>query len=531
VSEGGAASSPSPEGEQTGLRLSELMAVMSLATDLGIGAPLETGLVICQLAVHIGERMGLPDDELRRTYYLALLRHIGCTAKADPMAEAIGSDLVLGEAVAAVDMANPREVIPAVLGVVHERFPGRRFPLAATRALAFGMRMREGYRAMCEVAGMLAVRLGFDTRFERDVMLIGERWDGKGSPGAASGEELPLAVRAVHLAEGVGNLRRTMPGDQIVLVVRDRRGSAYPPDAVDAFLPAAEAILGSVSQAGSIWEQVMAAEPGPIEPLFEERLDGTFRALADFSDLKSRYLVGHSSGVAMLARAAGRLARLPAGDVVTLYRAALAHDVGRVGVNSALWSKAGALSADEWEQVRMHAYYSDRVLARPGMLRQVGSVASLHHERVDASGYFRGLAAAQQPAAARILAAADAFHAMTEPRPHRPAMCVDQAANELRAEVRAGRLDADAAEVVLQAAGQPARRRRDQVAGLTARELEVLRLLARGASTRQIAQALVIAPKTADAHIQHIYTKAGVSTRAAATLFAMQHDLLGPADA
>jgi HD-GYP domain-containing protein (c-di-GMP phosphodiesterase class II) len=505
------------------------MAVMSLATDLGIGAPLETGLVICQLAVGVGERMGLAEDELRRAYYLALLRHIGCTAKADPMAEAIGSDLVLGEAVAAIDMANPREVVPAVLGVVHRQFPGRRFPLAATRALAFGMRMKEGYLAMCEVAGMLVARLGFDARFEQDVRQIGERWDGRGSPGTASGEDLPPAVRAVHLAEGVGNLRRSIPSDQIAAVVRGRRGSAYPPDAVDAFLSHAGTILGSVSRAGSIWDQVLAAEPGSIEPLSEERLDSSFRALADFSDLKSRYLVGHSSGVAALARAAAQQARLPAGDVVTLYRAALAHDVGRVGVNSALWSKAGGLTADEWEQVRMHAYYTDRVLGRPSKLQRVASVASLHHERVDASGYFRGLPATQQPAPARLLAAADAFHAMTEPRPHRPAMGADQAATELRAEVRAGRIDADAAEVVLQAAGQPTRRRRDQVAGLTGRELEVLRLLARGASTREIAAALVIAPKTADAHIQHIYTKAGVSTRAAATLFAMQHDLLGPA--
>jgi HD-GYP domain-containing protein (c-di-GMP phosphodiesterase class II) len=511
------------------LRLSELMAVMSLATDLGIGAPLETGLVTCRLAVHVGERMGLPEDELRRAYYLALLRHIGCTAKADPMAAAIGSDLVLGDALLAVDMASPRELVPALLRVVHEQSPGRRFPAAATRAMAFGMRMKEGYLAMCEVAGMLAARLGFDARFQREVQQIGERWDGKGSPGTARGEDLPLAVRAVHLAEGVGNLRRAAAGDQVAAVVRERSGTAYPPDAVDAFLPAAGAILASVSQPGSIWDQVMAAEPGPVEALSEERLDGTFRALADFSDLKSRYLVGHSSGVATLARAAALRARLPAGDVATLYRAALAHDVGRVGVNSALWSKAGALTADEWEQVRLHAYYTDRVLARPDALRPVGSVASLHHERVDGSGYFRGLPAAQQPAAARILAAADAFHAMTEPRPHRPALGADQAAAALRGEVRAGRFDADAAEVVLQAAGQPARRRQEQVAGLTARELEVLRLLARGASTREIAAALVIAPKTADAHIQHIYAKAGVSTRAAATLFAMQHDLLGPA--
>jgi DNA-binding NarL/FixJ family response regulator len=126
----------------------------------------------------------------------------------------------------------------------------------------------------------------------------------------------------------------------------------------------------------------------------------------------------------------------------------------------------------------------------------------------------------------RLLAAADAFHAMTEPRPHRPALAPERAADELRAEARAGRLDGDAVECVLVAAGQRPRRRREHVSGLTARELEVLRLLARGLSTRQIATELVITPKTADSHIQHIYAKAGVSTRAAATVFAMRHDLL-----
>ena len=139
----------------------------------------------------------------------------------------------------------------------------------------------------------------------------------------------------MQLAEGVGNLRRSIPSDQIAAVVRDRRGTAYPPDAVDAFLSQAGTILGSVSRAGSIWDQVMAAEPGPSSPSPRSGWtapSGHWR----FSDLKSRYLVGHSSGVAALARAAAQQARLPAGDGVTLYRAALAHDVGRVGVNSAL---------------------------------------------------------------------------------------------------------------------------------------------------------------------------------------------------
>jgi len=196
-------------------------------------------------------------------------------------------------------------------------------------------------------------------------------------------------------------------------------------------------------------------------------------------------------------------------------------------VSSAIWDKPGPLTRGEWEKVRLHAYHCDRLLARPGLLGSIGRIASMHHERLDGSGYFRQAPAGQQPPAARVLAAADTYHAMTEPRPHRPAMTSEQAAAELRAEVKAGRLDPEAVGGVLDAAGMPVGRRREQVAGLTAREIEVLRLLARGASIRGIAGTLQISPKTADAHIQHIYAKAVVSSRAAATLFAMQHDLVG----
>jgi DNA-binding CsgD family transcriptional regulator len=177
--------------------------------------------------------------------------------------------------------------------------------------------------------------------------------------------------------------------------------------------------------------------------------------------------------------------------------------------------------------VRMHAYYTERVLARPPTLARLGTIAALHHERLDGSGYHRGAPSAMLQPAARILAAADVYHAMTEPRPHRPALAPEGAAEQLKREVRAGRIDSDAANAVLAAAGHHVcRTRREAVAGLSEREVEVLRLVARGHSMKQMAELLTISQKTVDHHIQHIYTKIGVSTRAAATLFAMQHDLL-----
>jgi DNA-binding CsgD family transcriptional regulator len=174
----------------------------------------------------------------------------------------------------------------------------------------------------------------------------------------------------------------------------------------------------------------------------------------------------------------------------------------------------------------MHPYYAERMLARPPLLARLGAIASLAHERCDGSGYHRGLAGPAIPATGRVLAAACAYRAMTEPRSHRPAMSSKQAVAQLRAEVRAGRLDSAAVDAVLAAAGESDGKRRSGPAGLTPREVEVLTLISRGASNRQAARALGITPKTVGTYVERIYTKTGASTRSTATLFAMQHGLL-----
>jgi DNA-binding CsgD family transcriptional regulator len=195
-------------------------------------------------------------------------------------------------------------------------------------------------------------------------------------------------------------------------------------------------------------------------------------------------------------------------------------------VSNSIWDKRGPLGAGEWERVRMQPYLTERMLHQSPSLASLGVVAVQFRERLDGSGYPRGLSGAAITQPARILGAADAYQAMTEPRPHRPALSAEESAAELRGGVKAGRLDRDAVEAVLAAAGHRAARRREGPAGLTAREVDVLRLLARGMSSREIASRLVISPKTARNHIEHIYVKIGASSRATASLFAMQHGLL-----
>jgi putative nucleotidyltransferase with HDIG domain len=272
---------------------------------------------------------------------------------------------------------------------------------------------------------------------------------------------------------------------------------------------------------------VLAAEPQPVCRVPRTRLDDVAGVFADMVDLLTPFTLGHSAGVAELAGAAAGHLRLPDDTVDLVRRAALLHDLGRVAVSSHVWETPRALTATQREQVRLHPYHTERILARSAILQPLARIAGMHHERQDGSGYHHGAAGAQLPVEARLLAVADAYQAMTQDRPYRAALAPPAAAAEVEAAARSGRFDPECTRAVVEAAGQRAAHTRGAwPEGLSEREVEVLRLLARGLSNRQIATALVISPRTAEHHVQHIYAKIGTSTRAAAAMFAMEHGLL-----
>jgi putative nucleotidyltransferase with HDIG domain len=275
------------------------------------------------------------------------------------------------------------------------------------------------------------------------------------------------------------------------------------------------------------WEAVVAAEPGPPRLGGDVALEAIASGFADVADLKSRFLLGHSSGVARLAEGAARHLGLPEAQIRTLRWAGLLHDIGRVGVATGVWDKPSRLTRSEWEEVRLHPYHTQRILSRAPMLSEVANVAAQHHERTNGRGYPGGLAGQSLDVLPRLLAAADVFQALQEPRPYRRALSTLEAAATLRELSGAGGgLDASACAALLAVAGLPPPARRQYPAGLTEREMEVLQLLARGHTEREIAERLVISTGTTHTHVVHIYEKAGVSTRAGVTYFALQHDVL-----
>jgi HD-GYP domain-containing protein (c-di-GMP phosphodiesterase class II) len=509
------------------VRLAEPVAALSLATDLGMGQPLEQALRTCLLAVSAGTELGLDGATRSDIYYLALLRFIGCTSDAHEQAALVGGD----------EIAFYAGVAPAVMGETPEylAFLVRRFAADApplTRARLVGRVLADGTAGArrsiaihCEVARMLAARMGLPERMGIGLAHIFERWDGKGIPGELAGEEIPAVARIVAAARDVDLFYRLGGWDSVVEVLRRRRAKAYDPAVADVFLARGEGWLAELAGA-PVWEAALAAEPEPWVRVDDARFDAVLEAFAAFADLKSPFTRGHSEGVAALAEGAARQAGLAEREAREVRRAALVHDLGRTGVPNGIWDKPGPLTRTEWERVRLHPYLTERVLSQAAALWPLAALAGAHHERLDGSGYHRGSPAALLSPAARILAAADAYQAMTQERPHRPAFSSQEAAKELAAEADCGRLDGDAVRCVLAAAGHGHGQRRARPAGLSEREVEVLRLIARGASYKDVAERLSISPKTAEHHVGHIYAKSGVSSRAAAALFAMEHHLL-----
>ena len=509
------------------LRLAELVAAWSLATDLGLGLPQEHVLRQCRIALGLAERLGLDEADRAALYYVAMLAWVGCTADSHELAHQFGDDLALRADAHRVDLAGRPLAGFLLRRVGAGRPPLRRAGMAAALVASGGRDAAEAMTAHCQVAAAIASRLGLGPQVQEPLVHVFSRWDGTGVPGGTRGEELPLAIRLVHVAAIAEVHHRAGGVDAAIAVARARSGGQFDPRVVEAFTDCARELLDGLAEESS-WEAVIAAEPGLAKALAGDRLDAALEAVADFGDLKSPWFTGHSRGVARLAAAAAQAAGLPADGVTELRRAALLHDLGRTGVPNTIWDKPGPLTEAERERVRLHPYYTERMLARPQALAGLGAIAAGHHERLDGSGYHRSLPGSALSPSTRMLAAADAYHAMTEARPHREALAADEAAAELRGEVRAGRIDADAAEDVLGAAGHPraSLRERARPAGLTARELEVLLLVARGASSRDVARQLVIADKTARNHIEHVYTKLAVSTRAEASLYAMRHGLV-----
>jgi len=513
----------------SGVSLAELLAAFSLATDLGLGQPMEHLLRSWQIAARLGRQVGLPADQQPMLFHVAMLSWVGCVADAPEVTASFGDDIAFRADSYEADLGG----LSGMAFFLGHAGRGQALPVrikaAATLAATGGARVMRGIQSHCLVTSTLSDQLGLPEETSTAVRQFFARWDGQGVPRGLRGEQIALVVRLFHLADVVEVHHRRGGVEAAVAVARARSGSQFDPRLVDAFCAVAQEVLPDAADDHDP-HHLFAQEPGLMGRLTEADFDAALVALADFTDLRCVYRAGHSRGVADLAAAAARQLRLPAGEVQAIYRAGLVHDVGLHGVPSSILDKDTPLSATEAERLRLASYFTERVLARPKALARLGAIAGLAHERMDGSGHHRGVSGQAIPMPGRILAAACAFRELVEPRADREARTLKQATAMIRAEVEAGRLDQLAADGVLAAAGAGTRRRVSGPAGLTPREIEVLTLIARGAATGDVAGRLGISRKTAGTHIERIYSKTGASSRSTATLFAVHNGLLGAPD-
>jgi HD-GYP domain-containing protein (c-di-GMP phosphodiesterase class II) len=504
------------------IRTAELIGALCLATDLGMGFPFEHGLQTTLIATRLAERLGVDQETTIEVYYASLLAHAGCTTEVHVAAQIFGSSMT--EHFNPVKYGTPGESFLGLLRSLPDA-DVRRMERTAQIVWRLPRMAREAQAAIsanCEVAGMLAGRMGAPDSVPGLLTFLTDRWDGKGPLRRARGEQIPLVMRIVHVAVDAAFQRLIGGPEHARDRISERSGHAFDPEIATCLVENGDDVLAPVAEA---WDVVLDAEPGRWRWLRDSDLDRALAAMGRFADLVSPDLTGHSAAVAALSGRAAEHVGLRPSEVTALRRAGWVHDLGRVAVHARIWNKPGPLDADESEQARLHPYHTDRVLSRSGFLATLAPVACAHHERVDGSGYHRGALAAQLPVPARLLAAAVAYQSKLEPRRYRTALTPEAAAAYVAGAANAGRLDPDAVAAVVTAAGQPPPVL-TRVAGLTKREAQVLAMLARGHLTRQIARALGISTKTADRHIQNAYRKIGVSSRAAATLFATEHGLM-----
>ncbi len=392
---------------------------LSLATDLAFGQPAEHMVRSARIGMRLGERLGLDDADLAVLYDVSILTYVGCPVFGDKSAALFGDDIDFRANVVQMDLAG----FDARMFMMRRAGSGGSAAnrvAQATRLMATGGKpVMEQMANHCAAAGLFADRLGLAPEVRAGLEQAYARWDGKGVPSELRGDGLALAARVSHVAEACEVVHRLGGLDEAVEMVQARTGTHFDPAVAAAVSTDPDGLFAGIDVEAV--DEFLDAEPVTRPRMTDDELDHDLAAIGDFCDLRCTWFAGHCRGTAALVAAAGELLSLAPDEARLVHRAALVHDLGRFGVPGTVWNKPGPLSATDQERMRLHVYYVERIFQRPDPLRRIGLLAATHHERMDGSGYHRGIGGPMLSTPARLLAAADAYHAMTQPRPHRDA--------------------------------------------------------------------------------------------------------------
>lgn len=447
----GATSLPGDEGDG-GVRLSEVVSALSYALDITEGQPMGHAVRTTLIGMRIASQFGLPDDQRSALFYALLLKDLGCSSNAARLASIFGADDQLLKH--AHKLTDWRATTDAARYAFKYSLPGKGRVAKAWHMLMLGVKEQGLARSItqtrCERGADIATMLGLPAGTSEAIRALDEHWDGGGLPYGLIGSATPLLGRIACLAQSVEVFQGAFDVRTAYEMARARRGRWFDPVLVDA--------LHAFELDGEFWTSLRDADTlthvRELEPedrviyCDEYHLDTVAEAFAQVIDAKSPYTSRHSQNVAVIALNAASVMGIERKELLTLRRAALLHDIGKLGVSNSILDKPGTLDEEEWDSMRQHTRFSLEILKRVARFRQFAATAAAHHERLDGSGYHLGLGGDQLGQLARIIAVADVTEALAADRPYRPAMPVERVTETLRILVVQQHLDPAAVHAV-----------------------------------------------------------------------------------
>jgi HD-GYP domain-containing protein (c-di-GMP phosphodiesterase class II) len=417
-------------------RISEVLSALSCALDITEGQPPGHAVRTCLIGMRLAERVGVPVEDRGALFYALLLKDLGCSSNAARLCSLFGADdRALKREHKLTDWSRPtRSLAYALRNAVPDASPMGRAMRVASMLMHEKGSAREMVQTRCDRGADIASTLGFSRATREAIRTLDEHWDGNGMPDGLAGAAIPLLGRIVSLAQTAEVFASTFGVDAAIAVAMERRGRWFDPTLVDA--------LRSLARNEEFWGQVMGRSPerhlGELEPedqiliADDERLDDIARAFARVIDAKSPFTYLHSERVAELAVTIGRRLQFTDVQLRDLRRAALLHDISKLGVSTLILDKPDRLTERERAEIRVHPAYTQRILERVGAFTGIVEIAAAHHERLDGKGYHLGLTGDRLSPMSRALAVADVYEATTADRPYRQGLPRHEAVAILR---------------------------------------------------------------------------------------------------
>lgn len=411
--------------------MSDVFAALSFALDLTEGQPMGHALRSCLIAMELGGRLGLPLAMKRDLYYAALLKDVGCSSNASHVFSLFGGDDRLAKgARMQVDWSN---YFRAAFYAMGHAAPGASWFARARRIAQIA---RKGPRVAaelveirCERGADIIGQLSLGPGAAAAVRALDEHWDGRGHPRGLRGEEIPVVARILTLAQTLEVFAMRNGVEAALQLVRSRAGKWFDPLVVSA-CAGLEADLAQwcAMETAALQQCVADGEPGGAALLAgPNAIDRIAHVFADVVDSKSPFTGAHSQRMTEIAVSVAHQSGWSEAEVADVRRAGLLHDLGKLTVPNMILDKPGPLTPSEWEIMRMHAFYTERILSHIRGFEWMAFASAAHHERLDGRGYCRGLRGEQLPQLSRVLAVADIYDALSTRRPYRAALAPEEA--------------------------------------------------------------------------------------------------------